>query len=225
VFDHPFDHPDKHPFDHHGNPAPACRMAERWLTYQEAGEVLGMSAEAARQRARRLKWRTQRGNDGKALVLVPEAVAVRPRVRPPVRTAGQTPVQPPVQTDDDKALADAIAAFLEVEARLRADLEALRAHANQADATVARQAVEMVVQAERVGRSEAEAAVARDALARELRRAEQAEAAQKTAELQAGAALASRDAMQAELDAWTAGGPLARMWRAFWHRHKAPPWR
>jgi hypothetical protein len=196
-------------------------MAERWLTYQEAGEVLGMSAEAVRQRARRLKWRTQPGNDGKTLVLLPDGSAVRPRVRPPVQTA----VQPPVQTDDDKALADAIAAFLEVEARLRADLEALRAHANQANATVARQAIEMVVQAERVGRAEAEAAVARDALAREIRQAEQAEAARKTAEIQAGAALAARDAMQAELDAWTSGGPLARMWRAFWNRRRPPPWR
>jgi len=30
--------------------------AERWLTYAEAGELLGISPEAARQLARRCKW-------------------------------------------------------------------------------------------------------------------------------------------------------------------------
>jgi hypothetical protein len=120
-------------------------MAERWLTYQQAGEVLGMSPEAARQRARRLKWRTQPGNDGRTLVLLPEALDIRPRVRPPGRTAGQPPVQtpeqtggqppvqPPGQTGDDKALADVVAAFREVEARLLADLEAARARADLAE--------------------------------------------------------------------------------------------
>lgn len=64
-------------------------MAERWLTYQQAGDALGMTAEAVRQRARRLGWRTQPGNEGRALVLVPDGVEVRPRVRPAVQPAGQ----------------------------------------------------------------------------------------------------------------------------------------
>jgi hypothetical protein len=76
-------------------------MAEQWRTYQQAGDLLGMSSEAARQRARRLKWRTQRGNDGRTLVLVPEVPGVRPRIPPAV----QTPVRPPGQTGDDNALA------------------------------------------------------------------------------------------------------------------------
>jgi hypothetical protein len=80
-------------------------MAEQWRTYQQAGDLLGMSSEAARQRARRLKWRTQRGNDGRTLVLVPEVPGVRPRIPPAVQTPGQTPVQPPGQTGDDNALA------------------------------------------------------------------------------------------------------------------------
>jgi hypothetical protein len=66
-------------------------MAERWLTYQQAGDALGMTAEAARQRARRLGWRTQPGNEGRTLVLVPDGVEVRPRrpaVQPPVQPAG-----------------------------------------------------------------------------------------------------------------------------------------
>jgi hypothetical protein len=47
-------------------------MADRWVTYQQAGDLLGLSAEAARKRARRQRWRTQPGNDGRMLVLVPE---------------------------------------------------------------------------------------------------------------------------------------------------------
>ena len=47
-------------------------MADRWMTYQQAGNLLGLSAEAARKRAGRQRWRTQPGNDGRTLVLVPE---------------------------------------------------------------------------------------------------------------------------------------------------------
>jgi hypothetical protein len=34
-----------------------------WLTYAQASERFGVSAEAVRLRARRLGWRTQPGND------------------------------------------------------------------------------------------------------------------------------------------------------------------
>src|SRR4051794_30840257 len=100
-------------------------MAERWLTYQQLGNLLGMSAEAARQRAARLKWRKQPGNDGKALVLVPdvEAAAIRPRPKL-TQTPDQSAVQIPEQTGDDKALADVIAAFREAEDKLRAERDA-----------------------------------------------------------------------------------------------------
>jgi hypothetical protein len=62
-----------------------------WLTYAQVGERFGLSPEAARQRARRLHWRTQPGNDGRTLILVPDSTAVLPRGRPPDRTAVQTP--------------------------------------------------------------------------------------------------------------------------------------
>jgi hypothetical protein len=42
-----------------------------WLTYSEAGERLGLSADAVRVRATRGKWRRMRGNDGRTLVQVP----------------------------------------------------------------------------------------------------------------------------------------------------------
>ena len=48
-----------------------------WLTYAQAGERFGVSAEAVRLRARRLGWRTQPCNDGRTLVLVPEDADVQ----------------------------------------------------------------------------------------------------------------------------------------------------
>jgi hypothetical protein len=125
-------------------------MAERWLTYQQAGEALGMSAEAVRQRARRLGWRTQPGNEGRTLVLLPDGTAVRPRVRlivqtpeQAVQTAGQPPVQPAVQTGDANGLAEVLRGQLERE-RERADkaegqAAAERARAERAETEAAEQ--------------------------------------------------------------------------------------
>ena len=45
-------------------------MAEAWLTYRELAQALDISPEAARQKAIREHWRRQRGNDGKARILV-----------------------------------------------------------------------------------------------------------------------------------------------------------
>jgi hypothetical protein len=71
---------------------------DRWLTHQQGDELFGMSAEAFRQSARREGWRTQPGNEGRTLVLVPDGTAVRPRVRPPGQPVAQTPEQSPGQT-------------------------------------------------------------------------------------------------------------------------------
>jgi chromosome segregation ATPase len=45
-------------------------VAETWLTYRELAQALDISPEAARQKAIRGHWRRQRGNDGKARILV-----------------------------------------------------------------------------------------------------------------------------------------------------------
>src|SRR5215475_2216110 len=60
-------------------------VAETWLTYRELAQALGISAEAARQKAIRARWQRQRGNDGKARILVDleaEKAAHTPRRRP-----------------------------------------------------------------------------------------------------------------------------------------------
>lgn len=44
---------------------------EKWMSYRAAGELLGITPEAARHRARRFRWPTQKDNDGKAQILVP----------------------------------------------------------------------------------------------------------------------------------------------------------
>jgi hypothetical protein len=44
-------------------------MEPEWLSYQEVADRLGVTPEAARSRAKRLGWRRQMGNDGRALVL------------------------------------------------------------------------------------------------------------------------------------------------------------
>jgi hypothetical protein len=45
-------------------------MAEAWLSYADIAKALGTSPEAPRQKAILGRWRRQRGNDGRALVLV-----------------------------------------------------------------------------------------------------------------------------------------------------------
>jgi hypothetical protein len=45
-------------------------MAEEWLTYSDLAERLGVSSEAARQKAIRHRWPRRTANDGKAQVRV-----------------------------------------------------------------------------------------------------------------------------------------------------------
>lgn len=190
-------------------------------TYEEIRLRFGLGGtDQARIKAKRRKWLGEPPNHPGAVtrIRVPrdawEAAAAEVER---ARSRGSAPPEID-QSYRNKALIDAVAAFREVQER-SGEREARLL--GERDAALA----ELGEQRTRAAAAEAALTEVRDALAREIRQAEQAEAARKGAETQAGAALASRDAMQAELDAWTSGGPLARMWRAFWHRHKALPWR
>ena len=44
----------------------------RWLTYEDMGAALGITTESAKRLAMRHKWPRRPGNDGRALVAVPE---------------------------------------------------------------------------------------------------------------------------------------------------------
>src|SRR5580693_7931859 len=83
-----------------------------WLTYQEAGDRLGVSAEAARAKAARKRWRRQIGNDGLARVLMPGDLPVITRAH---GTGDQpvTPRSPPGQRPVDAAHIKALEARVE----------------------------------------------------------------------------------------------------------------
>ena len=54
-------------------------MDGQWLSYQEAARRLGVTAASVRRRAQRARWARQRGNNGLALVMVPDDVLSAPR--------------------------------------------------------------------------------------------------------------------------------------------------
>ena len=120
-------------------------MPDRWMTYEQAGELFGLSAEAIRKRSRRLGWRIQAGNEGKSLVLVPDGAELQPAGRPGGRPAGDHP---------DELLAE------------------LRRRAETAEGRTRELAGEVAELRERAGRAEGEAAARRDAEARERARAD-----------------------------------------------------
>lgn len=67
--------------------------ASRWLSYAEAGAVLGIDPESVKRRAQRAGWPRQSGNDGRTLVAVPEellreAATVAPDKSPVSSPAG-----------------------------------------------------------------------------------------------------------------------------------------
>lgn len=183
-----------------------------WLSYEQAGRLLGLSAEAVRHRARRLQWPTQRGNrpNDPTLVQVPEGV--RPIVRTPARSADNTP-------DQAEALERAESRIRE----LRAALE--RAEGERAEAQ--REAAE---KREALARAEGEAAglkealriaeaASREAQARadkeaEARRQASQTAAQKALQVDA----ARRDADDAKRRAEAAEADLAALRALPWWR-------
>ena len=66
-------------------------MAVEWLTYAEFGERIGVTRDAARCRASRLRLRRQIGNDGKARVAVDlDEVELNPP-KAPTRSSGGDP--------------------------------------------------------------------------------------------------------------------------------------
>jgi hypothetical protein len=104
-----------------------------WLTYDEAAERLGVSAEAIRCRAKRQRWRRTRGNDGRARIQLPDDLhdLVTDRATPgrPGELTGQ--MTAPVTTPVDERLIAALEAHIQtLQAELahaRAETESVRA--------------------------------------------------------------------------------------------------
>ena len=115
-------------------------MALEWWTYAEIGERLGISPEAARQRAMRHEWTRRTGNSGKAecRLDLDELAASQPPT-PPSKPQGDDPSdmgptagQPPVEPPSDGRTLDAMIASLR-ELVERADAEAGRERERAAD--------------------------------------------------------------------------------------------
>jgi hypothetical protein len=79
----------------------------QWLTYRDLAERLGISVEAAQQKARRGRWQRRDSNDGRRLVLVPyetldtpttltTIAPTTPPTMPPTLPATMAPMTPPV---------------------------------------------------------------------------------------------------------------------------------
>ena len=179
--------------DPHARP-PAVHERPTWLTYAQAGELLGLSPEAVRHRARRNNWRTQPGNDGRTLVMISAEDITDARSKPPVHTDDRAPVRAN-GVDEEIARANA-----------RADRGDERAEeaAKRADVAVALADRTLVQLAEERQRTEA-LRERLDALHHDLTAAEiaatEARAALDAARQQATDAQAAAEAAQTRADA------------------------
>ncbi len=191
-----------------------------WLSYPEAAAALGLSARAVEGRAYRGGWKKQKGNDGTVRLAVPVALLA------PTHRGGSVGSNPmhgathgPTEAHAQKAMLDELKASYErLVDELRQRVEVAEARARAAEALAEQRASELTAQYERAGRAEGEAAArlreveaAREAVGREQDRASVEQRARATA-------VAERDVARSELARWTAGGPVARAWRAFLNR-------
>jgi chromosome segregation ATPase len=108
-------------------------MAEEWLTYGDLGERLGISSEAARQKAIRYRWRRRTNNHGKAEVLV-DLVEVREQMErfPPRKPKADQPSDDRLTPEDQSSDAQTFAA-------LDAHIETLKAMVAKAEALAERE--------------------------------------------------------------------------------------
>ncbi len=185
-------------------------MDDRLLTYPELAEALGRSEEAARQLAKRRRWRRIISNeDGRARVAVPMEFLDAPR--PPVepRTAdrsnpGRPEVDHPAVETEAAGDARALIAFLEARvAEMSGELREARSDLRTAHTTVA----ELTAQAARVEGLEALLAAERERI-EELKEAER-QRADQTRQM-AEDARHRVEEMKAERDKWAAAVEAAQ---------------
>jgi hypothetical protein len=161
----------------------------------EASGRTGLTVEALRQRIKRGKLEAVKGNEGLLRVRLTTAdleAIDRTLTGHGIHTAASQPV------NDDRLLK-----ALEEAAEARGEATELRTRAEMAEARADRAEAAVVIipeLRERAGRAEGESVALREQVTAERERAE---------------------AARAELAEWTAGGPLARAWRAFLNRRGA----
>jgi hypothetical protein len=124
------------------NTCTGTAMAEAWLTYADLAEALGTSTEAARQKAIRGYWRRQRGNDGKARILVDLEAAKAAHT--PRRRPNERPDEHPDKRRTVEALEAHITTLKEVIAKAEAFGEQRRMEAEAASKRVDNLVAELV---------------------------------------------------------------------------------
>jgi hypothetical protein len=183
-------------------------------TLAEAARLTGLSVEAIRLRIRRGKLAAEKGNDGLRVILTSADIAaiVASQERQ------QFPTRPVDQTNKPVLLEDAVGLLRDQLAAREAELERVRSALEQAQAG-------RLEDRGRAERAEGEAEGLRTALRMAEAQAAslQADIARERATAQAllqakAAERQAAEAAQAELAAWTEGGPLTRMLRAFFRR-------
>jgi hypothetical protein len=151
-------------------------MDGKWLSYADAAAALGMTPESVRQRARREHWRKQLGNDGKALILVPDDTD---RI-PAGDTGDDAPTPRPVKRPEpDTAFSALQARLVEMEARateLRADVERERGERLQERERADRLTIEVAALARQLAQTVQEAGTRETDLRNQLAQAKEAAA-------------------------------------------------
>ncbi|MBA1159411.1 hypothetical protein [Microvirga mediterraneensis] len=105
-------------------------MTEEWFTYSDLGERLGISSEAARQKAIRYRWPRRTANDGKAQVRV-DLEEVKASTYPRRSKDDQLP--------DDRPTPDELPSDTRTIAALDAHIETLKAMVVKAEAIADRE--------------------------------------------------------------------------------------
>ena len=142
-YEHPVDAP---PYaGGNTNPAMEMRMAVEQLTYIQLGERLGISPEAARQKALRGRWRRIPGNDGKTLVEVDLASVAPPVSLSEAPATKRKPSKPRAVRDPYEQGTDA-----QTIQALNGHLNTLREQLEKAELSAAESRKEVALERERV---------------------------------------------------------------------------
>ena len=110
-------------------------MSEVWMNYNDLAQLWGMSAEAARTRARRGRFPRRVGNQGQAEVLVDTDAPVR-RPRPP-RAGGQSQTSTALTAPDTESPSAATVEALKAIAALEGHVATLKEQLAKAEAATA----------------------------------------------------------------------------------------
>ena len=175
--------------------------AHRLYTLNEAAGATGLTVDALRQRIKRGKLRSVRGNDGRVMLRLDGADLGALKVAPSDQSPTSRPRSRPGGQDDATR-------WLEGEVSvLRDALDRERGRVDQQQTELVELRVELATRQTRGERMEADLAAARVQVEDAKTRWQEAERALRHA-------VDDAIAVRRELDTWTIGGPLSRVLRA-----------